>query len=185
MAVTATTGTSSSTSTGSTNRGLAGIAGNDFMNLLIKQLQYQDPLQPMTNQEMMQQMATIRQLETNTLLSDRLQQVTDQERFGSAANLIGRQVKGTVTDDGGTEYTLEGVVKSVVFATDGTVNLELDNGYTLPMANLEQVQADATTSTTTTSKLINNAKLLTNNQPITPATVGKGIAQTLAHAIGL
>ena len=31
---------------------LDGISGEDFMMILIKQLQYQDPFEPMTNEEM-------------------------------------------------------------------------------------------------------------------------------------
>jgi flagellar basal-body rod modification protein FlgD len=152
------------------------------MNLLIKQLQYQDPLQPMTNQEMMQQMSTIRQLETNTQLSERLQQITDQERFGSAAALIGRHVKGTVTDENGNEFSMEGVVKSVLFTPEGKVLLELESGDTLPMANLEQVMDDPSATAANTQT---NAKLLNEAKPLKPATLAKSIAKTLAGAIGL
>jgi flagellar basal-body rod modification protein FlgD len=181
MAVTSTIPTSTPTTSTSTNRGLAGIAGTDFMNLLIKQLQYQDPLQPMTNQEMMQQMATIRQLEANTQLSDSLQQITDQERFGSAAALIGRQVQGVVADDNGNQYTLEGVVKSVVFASDGSVHLELDSGGTLPLANLQLVMdADSTTTDAQTS-----AKLINQTKTIAPTAPAKGLVESLASVFGL
>ncbi|GMV96233.1 MAG: hypothetical protein HRF43_13445 [Phycisphaerae bacterium] len=119
--------------------GMAGLSGTDFMNLLIRQLQYQDPLQPMTNEEMMKQMATIRELEMNTRLTARLEQLTDQQRFGSAAALIGRQVRGTVTDEQGNPYVREGVVRSVVFTPRGEVLLQLDNGDVLPLADLEEV----------------------------------------------
>lgn len=121
------------------SKGLSGLAGEDFMNLLIKQLQLQDPLQPMGNEEMMRQMATIRELEMNTRLTERLEQLTDQQRFGSAATLIGRHVKGTLTDAEGNEFPVQGVVRSVVFTSKGEVMLELDTGDVLPLSKMEEI----------------------------------------------
>lgn len=136
-----TTAVTGSASTGAmSNKGLSGLTGEDFMNLLIKQLQFQDPLKPMGNEEMMKQMATIRELEMNSRLTDRLESLTDQQRFGSAASLIGRHVKGTVADEEGNEFVLEGVVESVAFTAEGDVLLQLDTGDTLPLAKLSQVQ---------------------------------------------
>lgn len=139
MAVNTVSGATTQSTQTAADRGMSGLSGDDFMNLLIKQLQYQDPLQPMTNEEMMKQMATIRELEMNTRLSDRLEQLTDQQRFGSSAALIGKHVSGTIYDDQGNAYPRAGVVRSVLFTTEGEVLLELDNDDLLPLASLEQV----------------------------------------------
>jgi flagellar basal-body rod modification protein FlgD len=120
--------------------GLAGISGEDFMNVLVKQLQMQDPMKPMTNQEMMAQLATIRELEMNTRLTGRLEQLTDQQRFGSAAVLIGKHVKGSVADADGTEFEVSGIVTGVRFTPRGEVLLELDTGEYLPMTALSEVK---------------------------------------------
>src|SRR5690606_13567292 len=88
----------------STRDTLGSISGDDFMKVLITQLQFQDPLKPMDNEQMVQQMATIRELEMNTNLSNKLAQLTDQQRFGAAAALIGKQVKGTMMDAEGNEF---------------------------------------------------------------------------------
>jgi flagellar basal-body rod modification protein FlgD len=122
-----------------TPRDVSGISGDDFMNILIKQLQMQDPFQPMTNQEMISQMSTIRQLETNTLLGDKLSQLTDQQRFGSAAALIGRHVKGSLSDSSGNAYDIEGLVTGIEFAKTGDVVLQLDSGDKLPITGLTEV----------------------------------------------
>lgn len=132
-----------SRSTGSA--GLAGISGEDFMNILVKQLQMQDPMKPMSNQEMVAQLATIRELEMNTRLSGRLEQLTDQQRFGSAAILIGKQVKGSVSDAAGNEFETDGIVTGVRFTRQGEVMLELDSGEVLPLSGLKEVRnADGT-----------------------------------------
>ena len=122
-----------------TNRGLADIAGDDFINILVKQLEFQDPFKPMSNEEMIAQLSTIRELEMNTRLSQTLQQVTDQQRFGSAASLIGRFVRGNVADDEGMPIEISGIVKAIRFTADGEVMLELDDGDVLPLAKLEEV----------------------------------------------
>lgn len=185
MAVTATSSATTLTGTGTSGGGLASISGSDFMNLLIKQLQYQDPLEPMSNQEMMQQMATIWQLETNTQLADQLEMVTDQQRFGSAAVLIGKYVQGTVSDDSGNEYTIDGVVKSVLFTPQGEVVLELENGYTLPLANLEQVMDAASTGGSDALTTAKSLAQTTTARTVSPATAAKSAARMLARAVGL
>jgi flagellar basal-body rod modification protein FlgD len=136
------------------------LTGDDFMKVLLTQLQYQDPLKPMDNQQMVEQMSTIRQLEMNTNLSQKLEQLTDQQRFGAAAALIGHQVKGTVEDENGTAFSMQGLVKSVKFTSKGDVMLELDSGETLPLANLEEV-TDAGTSLSATSATDLTAKSTT------------------------
>ncbi|HOA72554.1 MAG TPA: flagellar hook capping FlgD N-terminal domain-containing protein [Phycisphaerae bacterium] len=147
METTSISGVSASTNSTSaaTAAGLGGISSEEFLNILVKQLQMQDPMEPMTNQEMLAQLSTIRELEMNTRLSRKLEQLTDQQRFGSAAALIGKHVKGTVADSEGNEFVLEGIVTGVRFTEKGEVMLELDTGETLPLTKLELVtDADGT-----------------------------------------
>jgi flagellar basal-body rod modification protein FlgD len=118
---------------------MAGISSGDFMTILIKQLQFQDPFKPMSNEEMVSQMSTIRELELNTRLSGKLEQITDQQRFGSAAALIGKFVVGTAADAEGNGFPAEGIVTGVRFTQKGDVILELDSGDVLPLAKLEGV----------------------------------------------
>ena len=120
-------------------RDLSGISGNDFMKLLIKQLQNQDPFSPMSNEEMISQMSTIRELELNTRLSDSLSQVTAQQRYGAAAALIGKYAEGMVSDAEGNVFAYEGIITAIRFTEKGEVMLELDTGDTMPMTGLVKV----------------------------------------------
>jgi flagellar basal-body rod modification protein FlgD len=140
MEIAATLNAGNTAGTQVVGQNLDGITGNDFMNILIKQLQLQDPFEPMGNQEMVQQISTIRELEMNTRLSNRLEQITEQQRFGSAASLIGRHVKGAVTDSEGTRFEIDGIVTGIRFTPQGEAMLELDTGETLPLKGLEQVK---------------------------------------------
>ncbi len=131
-------GTSAGVTTGTTT-GVDGLTGQDFMKILMKQLQYQDPFKPMDNGEMVGQIAKIRELEMNTRLSDKLAGLGDQERYGAAAAMIGKYVRGQVTDANGNAYSTEGTVKGVQFNAKGEAMLELDTGDVLPLTALTQV----------------------------------------------
>ena len=119
--------------------GLDGLQGTDFMKILMKQLQYQDPFKPMDNGEMIDQIAKIRELEMNTRLSDKLAGLGDQERFAAAAAMIGKYVRGQVQDADGNTFEKEGVVSGVRFNAKGEALLELDTGDMLPLTALTQV----------------------------------------------
>lgn len=137
----AATGSAGTTGTKTTTQtvGLSGLSGEDFMNILIQQLQYQDPMEPMDNEQMISQIANIRDMELNTQLTERLQQLTDQQRFSGSANLIGKHVTGEVSDDAGTVFTVEGIVTGVRFTDSGDVMLELDTGEALPLSAMTEV----------------------------------------------
>ena len=122
-----------------TDKAAEGLGSVDFMNILIKQLQYQDPFEPMSNQDMVAQMATIRELEMNSQLTDKLASLTEQQRYGAAAALIGKYSEGSVSDSAGNEYPLAGMVQGIQFTSDGAVMLELHNGQVLPLADLQKV----------------------------------------------
>jgi len=121
--------------------GLDGLRGEDFMQILIKQLQYQDPFEPMGNEEMVNQIANIRELEMNTQLTGSLRQVTEQQRTGSAAALIGKYAKGEVSDEEGNAFEMEGVVTGIRFTEKGETMLELDTGDLLPLTSLTEVKS--------------------------------------------
>src|SRR5947208_11738662 len=66
----------------------------DFIKMMITQLQNQDPMEPAKNQELLAQMSQIGQLETSTQLQSSLKSVTLQAQIGSASALIGKSVQG-------------------------------------------------------------------------------------------
>lgn len=130
---------STNASSGVAGVGVAGLRSDDFMKVLIAQLRYQDPFEPMGNEELLKQVATIRELEMNSKLTGRLETLTDQQRFGTAAAMIGKFVRGVVTDAEGNSFEREGIVTSIRFTKDGEAVLELDTGQTLPLAALTEV----------------------------------------------
>lgn len=122
-----------------TNRAAVALGSDDFFKLLITQLTNQDPLEPTSNQELLDQISSIRQIELSTNLSDSLKSLTEQQRFSSVSSLIGRYVTGQGQTDGGVSQPVQGIVKAVRFDADGHITLDLDDGSQLPLEQLGAV----------------------------------------------
>ena len=144
MATSAITGTSPTTTGTAAKTPKKSLDTSDFMNLLITQLQNQDPTQPMSNQELLQQVTQIGTLQSQNQLSDTMKQLVLQNQIASAAGMIGKGVVGTDANSN----PVSGVVTSVkVDNANSTVNLELDSGQTLPLGNVSTVANLASNAT--------------------------------------
>lgn len=80
-----------------------------FLQLLVAQMKYQDPLEPTENTEYISQLATFSQLEE-------MQNMTSGMSLQRASGMVGQEVVCKVTNSstGGTEY-ISGVVDYVVY----------------------------------------------------------------------
>lgn len=72
---------------------------DQFLKLMIAELQNQDPLEPLDNTEMLQQITQIREIGSNDRLSLTLQSVLTGQHLATASGLIGRSVSA-LTDGG-------------------------------------------------------------------------------------
>ena len=102
-----------------TNKGLKQGQGlsqelgkDDFLQLLITQLQHQDPTKPMDDKQFIAQMAQFSSLEQMTNLGQEFAKISGMVSRGNALNLLGKQVEildgqqrvsGTVEAVSGTE----------------------------------------------------------------------------------
>jgi flagellar basal-body rod modification protein FlgD len=87
---------------------------NQFLTLMITELQNQDPMNPMDNTQMLQQISEIRQIGATQQLQDSLQAVFVGQNLSTASGLIGKQVNA-LTDDG---KNVAGVVDRVTVEVD-------------------------------------------------------------------
>ncbi len=145
----AVTGVSSATTSTGTTSSAAGknmddMTSSDFLNLLITEMTNQDPLQPMSNQDLMNEIGSIRTLQMNTDLDQTLQSLALQSSLGSASGMIGKLVGGTDAN----ANPVAGVVTGVT-VSNGDVQLQLDNGASIGIGNVMEVtSATAGTSQT-------------------------------------
>lgn len=83
----------------------------DFLNLLVTQLQNQNPLEPMSNQDMSAQLAQFSQLEQLENLNQSFDEVLEHSQRSFANDLIGKQVSFVDMDSFNADGTA-GVVRS-------------------------------------------------------------------------
>jgi flagellar basal-body rod modification protein FlgD len=106
----------------------------DFIKMMVTQLQNQDPMEPAKNEALLAQMSQIGQLQSSQTLQESLRTLVLQNNLGAAGNMIGKVVKGLDTQ--GEEVT--GLVNSVRVERD-SIFLELDNGKRLDMSRVIQI----------------------------------------------
>ena len=107
----------------------------DFIKMMITQLQSQDPMEPMKNQELLAQMSQIGQLQTNEQLQSTLAKFGFQNQLASAGGLIGKTVSGMNDQDD----VVEGIVTGIRVEKD-QVHLELDNGHALKLDRVVTIE---------------------------------------------
>ena len=150
MTTTSLTNTNTSTPTATTSTNANGtqlatssgqLTANDFINMMVTQLQNQDPLNPTSSSDLLNQMSQIGQLQSSTQLSSSLQTMTLQSNIASASNMIGKTVSGL--DENGAP--LSGQVTAVHVANN-QVSLDLDSGQTVDLQNITDVAPSAATA---------------------------------------
>ena len=120
------------------------LGPEDFIKMMVTQLQNQDPLEPAKNEQLLSQMSQIGQLQGSTDLQRSLKTLVLQNNLSSAGNLIGKQVEGL---DGAGD-PVDGVVRTVQ-VKEGAVWLELESGQTVNLSNVTQIAPAAGTATGT------------------------------------
>jgi flagellar basal-body rod modification protein FlgD len=110
---------------------------NDLLNILLTQLRFQDPLEPVDNKEFIAQVAQFTSLEQTQQLNSKIEQLVVNQSALQSVGLIGRNV---VADANGTSIT--GKVASVSLAGDiPTVSIETGGGAVVPNIALSQINS--------------------------------------------
>ncbi len=105
-------GGSSATSTGSKSNSLDTVDISQFLQMMITELQNQDPLNPMQNSQIMQELGQMQQITASNKLTSTLDGMALGQSLSNATGLIGKQIDGI--DDNGDPAS--GVVSRVSVA---------------------------------------------------------------------
>jgi len=143
-------GTGNNTS-GEGNAVTNSINYDDFLQLLVMQLKYQDPLNPMDNQAFLAQNAqfsTVEQLMAirSSMETQKASNETSNELY--ATNMIGKLVAADVSDynEAGelVERFVTGIVEEVTFLrSEGETVVHLDNGAAVYLKQIVSVRDSA------------------------------------------
>ena len=87
------------TGAGSTAEQRFDVSREQFFKILIAQLQAQDPMEPLSNQDFMGQLAQLESLNTQAKMTEGMGKLTDSIRFSQlndASSMLGNVIDGTV-----------------------------------------------------------------------------------------
>ncbi len=134
-------------------------------------MQNQDPFKPNDSSALLEQLNSIRSIESDIQLSKDLESIVFQNQLSSAGNLIGKRVAGLTADN----ERVGGTVKSVARSGD-EIALVLDNGWVLPIDNVEYIDSQPTapgtgTGTTTGGTTGGGSSSGTTPPPANPTNV--------------
>ncbi len=113
--------TSGSSASSTTSKSSSGLGMDAFLQLLVTQLQYQDPLSPMDDKEFVAELAQFSSLEQLTEINsgvEGLSKLTQEQQMIGAVNFIGKTIDAT-----GTAVSVEdGKATSVTFTLPEDAN---------------------------------------------------------------
>ncbi len=123
-------------STDTTNTQANNLNTQDFLNVLLTQLTYQDPLKPMDNQEFMAQLAQFTTLGQTEQLNTNMSALLNTQASLQSVGLIGRTVQITKSDS----TTVTGTVQSLSMSGDTpTMTIAVSDGTTLSGVTMSQL----------------------------------------------
>jgi flagellar basal-body rod modification protein FlgD len=112
---------------------LENLNTSQFLDLMIAELQNQDPMNPMDNAQMIEQIGQIRSIDASSRLSKTLDSVLMGQNLATASSLIGKTISGLDTDSD----KITGVVERVTVA-DGVPKLHV-NGKQVDLKNVGEI----------------------------------------------
>ena len=112
----------------------ADLESGEFVQLLVQQLSNQDPTNPQDSSKILEQLSSIRNIESQMELQTQLKNLVTQNQVAKASGLIGKTVQGVSSDN----EPVEGNVTAVRVQDDKAV-LELDTGKRLSMGRVTMI----------------------------------------------
>lgn len=117
----------------------ASLTSTEFLNLMMKQLQYQDPMDPQDNSEFVSQQCQFSQLSTTQEMN---KSITMNNSVMQTLSLVGKEVD--LVDPADTTKTITGTVSEAKFNSDGASIIVNEKEY--PLSLVKTVRTTTTTS---------------------------------------
>ena len=131
---TAATGAATGTSATSGSTSGLGLSTSDFLNLFIKQLQNQDPLNPTSSNDFLTQTAQFSEVQGITQLNQNMTQMLSSQQLTQGADLIGKTVSYQAANGSGAQ---SGTVSGVSLV-NGQAQLTVGS-TSVPLAQVQSV----------------------------------------------
>lgn len=118
----------------SSGNAFSALSSGEFLNIMFSELANQDPLSPTDTKALLEQIGTIRSIESDLSLKTSIETLVKQNGLSAAGGLVGKYVTGLTTSG----FRVDGIVISVKSTRTGPV-LNLGNNYTLPFDRVEDI----------------------------------------------
>jgi flagellar basal-body rod modification protein FlgD len=125
-----TAGTAVSTSTDA----FSSLKSDDFVRIIFTELANQDPLAPNETSDLLDQISTLRQIESDQDFTKTLDSLVKQNELTAASTLIGKLATGL----NASANRVVGFVDSISVSEEGTT-LNLSTGERLPFNNVDEI----------------------------------------------
>jgi flagellar basal-body rod modification protein FlgD len=133
-----------STTKKSTGKAGDDLGKEDFMKLMLAQLQHQDPLKPMDDQAFIAQTAQFNALDQMTTLNKTLAALLDSQQLAEASGMIGKTISATDKDGKAIKgaVTAASVSGGVAMVHLGTIKIQLDKVTAVASTDTDLPEAD-------------------------------------------
>lgn len=122
--------------------GNSNLGKEEFLKILMAQLENQDPLNPMEDKDFIAQMATFSQLEQLMNISNSMEMFNQFQTYRSVveySHLIEKEVTyQTYDSEGNPDGTEKGIVQRVSMA-EGSIKLVLDSGDEVDVTDVTEI----------------------------------------------
>jgi flagellar hook assembly protein FlgD len=145
------------------------LSAEEFTKVIFSELSRQDPLAPNDTKALLEQLSTIRKIQSDVEQGDRLEKLVTQNEMASAAGLIGRSVAGVSTRN----ERVEGRVTAVSRTRQGAV-LSIEGGHLVLMNNLDRILDARTTNQGPGPTTGHGTQRSTTNPPAPGTSTGVG-----------
>jgi len=148
------------------NNAFGELSSEEFINILVTELTQQDPFEPNDSAAILEQLSSLRNIESQVSLQEQLQTMVDQNAISSASGMIGQLVKGLDANN----QAIEGLVESVVIENGNPV-LKLSDGNRIDASRITDVGDLGDLDTQVVQQLLRNLIILNSS-----ALVGKKVS---------
>lgn len=126
--------TSSALAASSAQGAYADLSSGDFIKIMLEELSNQDPFEPQDSAALLEQLSSLRNIESQMSLQTSLEDLVLQNQVAVAGGLIGKVIQGVDANN----ESAQGQVRSVRVA-DGQAMLELDTGQQVAMSSVTAI----------------------------------------------
>jgi flagellar basal-body rod modification protein FlgD len=126
----ATTGTGG----GAAPNAFSELTSEEFVKIMFTELTNQDPLKPSDSSALLEQMSSLRSIQSDIELTKRLDSLVSQNQLAAAGSLLGQIVSGLTENNERVFGRVIGVSR-----TDSGPVLNLNNGYRVPFRLVDEM----------------------------------------------